>query len=191
VSDKKAYAQAAAAFGRALNATDWVSLPYAEAWYRDARAASGLSGRDARRREILFAVCCAEAYLFEWTWEGPLRHDVHAIPQYFDPGDRAGVRERWKDVTRRLHANKLLTKLPRSGDTQSEEWARMIGYRDGLVHGVASLPVTNVQPSTHRKPMPTPNEIEALSPGWAADVVAEQCRRLHEAEGTEPPPWLR
>ncbi|CAN5742002.1 hypothetical protein BH24CHL4_BH24CHL4_21430 [soil metagenome] len=64
-----------------------------------------------RRREILFAVCCAESYIYEWTidtlgsssegWR--LRAE---IDEYFDlePKGRRfpSLIEQWKDIPKRL-----------------------------------------------------------------------------------------
>src|SRR4051812_27749577 len=44
---------------------------FAPSWFADAlhEARTGGDGDiHARRREILFAVCCAESYLYEWTY---------------------------------------------------------------------------------------------------------------------------
>ena len=61
--------------------TFWRSDNYAEDWYRDAvaEARSG-GGHDARRREIIFASCFAESFIFEWT-----RHKlkIEEIDDYF------------------------------------------------------------------------------------------------------------
>lgn len=64
---------------------------FAGDWFRDACSQSQASLGDlhARRREILFAVCCAESYLYEWTYallgaqpNVPSRV-VEAIDRYF------------------------------------------------------------------------------------------------------------
>jgi hypothetical protein len=48
--------------------TVWVSDNFSEDWFSDALK-EARSGTDfnARRREIIFAACFAESYLFEWT----------------------------------------------------------------------------------------------------------------------------
>jgi hypothetical protein len=47
--------------------TVWLSYSFAAEWFNDALT-EARAGKDhhARRREILFAVCCAESYLVEW-----------------------------------------------------------------------------------------------------------------------------
>src|SRR5262245_31238247 len=43
---------------------------FAIAWYADAlkEARVGAGDHHERRREIVFAVCCAESYLWEWSY---------------------------------------------------------------------------------------------------------------------------
>lgn len=43
--------------------TLWQTYRYAPEWFADAVEESGREGHQARRREILFAVCAAESYL--------------------------------------------------------------------------------------------------------------------------------
>jgi hypothetical protein len=48
--------------------TVWLTYSFAPDWFEDAlhEAKTGID-HNAQRREIVFAVCCAESYLFEWV----------------------------------------------------------------------------------------------------------------------------
>jgi hypothetical protein len=69
--------------------TIWLTYPFAKEWFEDAlhEAKTGID-HNARRREIVFAVCFAESYLFEWVRDQVLdRKDrqklVTDLNQYF------------------------------------------------------------------------------------------------------------
>src|SRR5919112_3743691 len=48
--------------------TVWLTYSFAPEWFEDAlNEAKRGADHNARRREIVFAVCCAESYLFEWV----------------------------------------------------------------------------------------------------------------------------
>lgn len=53
------------------------SYSFAPEWFRDA-VSEVRSGGDyhSNRREILFAVCCAESFLFEWVRDDILNRDL-------------------------------------------------------------------------------------------------------------------
>jgi len=58
---------------------------FAPDWLRDARSeAMLLEDIDSRRREIVFAVCFIESYLFEWVRDDVLCRNYPEIEQYFD-----------------------------------------------------------------------------------------------------------
>ena len=47
--------------------TVWQNFRFAPDWFEDTRQEAGVSGTPARRREIVFAVCFIESYLYEWV----------------------------------------------------------------------------------------------------------------------------
>jgi hypothetical protein len=49
--------------------TLWQTYSYGFEWFSDAVDQAGQRGHGCRRREIVFAVCAAETYLFEWVRE--------------------------------------------------------------------------------------------------------------------------
>jgi len=72
---------------------------FAPEWFEDALSeARGPTlaivpdNRNSKRREILFAVCCVEAYLIEWVYEDILCEDSKRLLTYFsnriDPGSQ-------------------------------------------------------------------------------------------------------
>jgi hypothetical protein len=174
----------------------WQNYRWAQHWFGDAaaeaqRQATSDDIRHARRREILFAVCFAESYLFEWVLADVLKHDFKALESFF-PHDRKlkrGIRDKWKKVTKLLLDMGRIARLPAAGDRQSQDWNTLIEYRDGLVHAVASRPATASRPPD-QGPIPEVSDLDRLPAGWALGVAREQVRRLHEAAGTAMPPWL-
>ena len=75
---------------------------WAKAWFADALdEAKKTQDPQARRREILFAVCFAESYLFEWVRDVVLAgKDPEDLNRYFPPVPRRWRRlpEKWKKV---------------------------------------------------------------------------------------------
>ena len=63
--------------------TFWLHASFASKWFGDAHREAALEGGDARRREILLAVCFVESYLLEWTRDEALRRDYRALSRYF------------------------------------------------------------------------------------------------------------
>src|SRR5688572_8466411 len=77
--------------------TIWSTYSFAPEWFADARH-EARTGTDhhARRREIVFAVCCAESYLVEWVRDEVLRSEFRRINEFFPPNPRhpEGVRDK-------------------------------------------------------------------------------------------------
>lgn len=174
---------------------------FAGDWYVDAvREAQAEHGDiHSRRREILFAVCCAESYIYEYTYDvligalGVTDEVDREIERYFplkpDRGRNPSGTDQWKAVPRRLRADGHLAAVPDLGGPHGEHWRTLVGYRNGLVHAHLSRP-TIVGPSRLSEPTPSVGKLQKLVPGWAAEVAAERIRRLHRAAGTAPPAWL-
>jgi hypothetical protein len=177
-----------------FNVDPWYSSTWAPEWFRDAlnearrQPESQPAGRNARRREILFAVCCAESYLLEWVRDEVLQGNYVMLGAFFPPGKKRGVTEKWRDIPRLLHKLKLISGLPDFGGKHGDRWQTLVAYRDGFVHAAASRPSTRFQ-SAGEKPVPPLGALDALEPGWAVRIVVERIRLLHRAVGTTPPPW--
>ncbi len=167
-----------------------MSSSFARAWFEDAfnEAQTG-QDHNSRRREIIFSICFAESYLFEWVRDEVLQRQYTRLRIYFPPRKKRGVDEKWRDIPKRLHDAKLIPQLPDFRDPHGKEWNILIKYRDGLVHAVASRPQTTSQAVTER-PVPSKTELGNLKAGWAIRVVIERVRRLHKATGTLMPSWL-
>jgi len=180
----------------------WITANLARSWYNDAMsevngtlAAGGSTHRDRVRREILFAVCLAETYLFEWVRDSVLKHDYEKLNQYFPPIERKRpkmpVREKWRELPKQLVSNGLLSTLPRWTAEQDMAWKRLVDYRNGLVHARASRPDTKGL-GNGENPIPGPDELDqVVKRGWALGVVIDRIRGLHQAAGTELPSWLQ
>jgi hypothetical protein len=107
----------------ALTATVWNRYSFAPEWFKDALS-EARTGQDhhSRRREILFAVCFVESYLFEWVRDEALNREFDQLNKYFPPGDRRGICERWKAVTKQLEKNKKVPKAPSFGYSDWNDW---------------------------------------------------------------------
>lgn len=170
---------------------------YAGGWYADAQREAGQPTGDyhARRREIVSAVCCAESYIYEWTFDlvrqtGAADTDVD---RYFPPepeeGRNRSVTAQWKEVPKLLHQAGLLPCRPDFGGPHGDDWLQLVKYRNGLVHALISRP-EKWGSGPPVRPIVTTSDLQGLTAGWATEVVAERIRRLHAAAGTPPPDWL-
>jgi len=162
---------------------------FSDRWFADAREQSRLPGQDARRREILFAVCVAETYLFEWVLHEVFRDDWDGATKFFPESARRGVHEKWQEVPKELVADHRLPATPDLGGPHGSDWLKLVGLRDALMHAAVSRP--RVRMGDDPAPMTTSSgELEALAPGWALGVVVDRIHRLHSAAVTPPPSWL-
>ena len=167
----------------------WITATLALHWFTDALQEARADGPGPRRREILFAVCCAESYLLEWVRDQVLKCDFERLKTYFPAGARRGVNEKWKEIPSQLRKDGLIPTAPDLGGPHGEEWSRLIDYRDGLVHARASRPEADSLPDQER-PIPPTSLLSQMARGWAVRVVIERIKRLHNAIGTPYPPWL-
>ena len=187
------------AVGEAVgNPTVWLTYQFAPEWFRDASEQARIqSDHNARRREIIFAVCCAESYLVEWVLKEVLKDDYSKFGRYFPPpvrpSDKRPAEKKWQEVPKQLQKDGLIPKSPEwdSGDGQRIwcEWLTLLAYRHGLVHASASRPETDPQPRLER-PLPSKHELDRLPAGWATKTVTKLIAHLHEAVGTPVPKWL-
>jgi len=189
--DAVVHAVTARADARALTPTVWLTYSFAPEWFHDAlREAQTGHDHDSRRREILFAVCFAESYLFECVRDEVLKRDYDGLLEYFPvPHKGRGVRRRWKEVLKQLLENGKIREAPDLGGRHEQEWKRLVDYRDGLVHARASRPQTTARPN-ERMPVPSKTDLDRLAAGWALRIVIDRVRRLHEAVNTPVPEWL-
>jgi len=78
-----------------------MSAHLAQSWFADALRETKTGGdAHARRREIVFAVCFAETYLFEWVRDEVVRGDVQKLNKYFKPGKHRGLRRNGRTFRR-------------------------------------------------------------------------------------------
>ena len=141
--------------------TVWLTDNYAEEWYRDAvaEARSG-GGHDARRREIIFASCFAESFIFEWARD---KLQVEEINDYFPPerrfdGDsqyRRDLKKKWKEVPKELYKAGKIGTQP---NLHLIRFAEILRYRHGLIHAAASRPAADKQ-SPKTKPFPRKKDL--------------------------------
>ncbi|MCH8988210.1 MAG: hypothetical protein IIA92_05315 [Chloroflexi bacterium] len=163
----------------------WQSANFAESWYRDALKESVAGGADARRREILFATCFLESYIFEWARRNLQIEEVNNF-LISKPRRMRSLLTKWKKIPQELfEADKLNTKpvLDVSGLDD------LIKHRNGLVHAHASRPA-NPSQAAETMPFPTINELEHREPGWACKIAVELISELHRQIGTAVPDYL-
>jgi hypothetical protein len=169
--------------------TVWRSFSFAPEWFADAKVEAGLSGHEHRRREILFAVCAAESYIFEWTRDTALNHDFSNLATYFPPDSKRGVREKFREIPKVLHKDGRIKSPLDCGGQEFAEFHRLVDLRDGLVHASASRPETTGQRPEER-PVPSKDELDSLQAGWALAVVQTLFEKLHRDTDTSRPTWL-
>jgi len=172
--------------------TVWLTASFAAQWFADAvREARQPRGQPAeRRREIVFAVCTVEAYLIEWTRDDVLRGDFAGLSRYFPPDTRSGIRDRWKNVIKNLAADGRIAVAPAWDGPVWKQFMDLVTYRDGLVHARTGRPETSGI-DQDELPLPTLAQLDAISPGWATNVVAGLIAYLHANIGTDTPPWIQ
>lgn len=171
--------------------TVWLSYNFAPEWFKDALFEANIpNDHNARRREILFAVCFAESYLVEWVRDTVLNHDFQRLNQYFPPGQVTSGTEKWKRVLKLLHKDGLIPGMPDISLPYWEDFSGLVKMRNGLVHARASRPETNELPEKE-KPLPSKGELDKLEAGWAVKVIVELVGQLHKATGTPMPDWIK
>jgi hypothetical protein len=175
--------------------TIWTTFSFANDWLTDACKEVWISGLGARRREIIFAVCFAESYLFEWVRDEVVGVNAGrgwraALYSYFPKDDKSGIKERWKAIPKRLKSDGLIQDAPDLGRADYKQWLDLVDYRDGLVHGSASRPSSS-SAAAAPGPIPSPHVLVGLEPGWAVSIVVSQAMQLNQAAGTTAPEWLR
>lgn len=167
----------------------WKYGTYAHAWFADTTREASLGSDQAQLREIIFAVCTVESYLFEWVRDEALQHDFKRLNRYFPPGLRIGIEERWWRVINLLYEDKIIPRVPNKGENYWKEFAKLVDFRNGLVHGRASRPDT-AGLTEAEQPEPTAEQLLQKGRGWAVKVVTDVITKLHEAVSTSPPNWI-
>ena len=168
----------------------WKYGTYAPAWFADAQREASLGDEQTKRREIIFAVCAIESYLFEWVRDEVLKKDFPLLDVYFPVTTRRiGIGERWKEVIKSLRRDNRIIGEPTFTESYWKEFRELVDFRNGLVHGGASRPDTEGL-TKEQQPQPTSEQLQAVKPGWAVGVVATAIGKLHEAVHTPPPTWI-
>ena len=169
--------------------TVWRTFSFAPEWFADAMLEAGRIGHESRRREILFAVCAAESYIFEWVRDTVLDRDFLALARYFPTGARRGVTEKFREIPKELHRDRRVKGSLDCGGPEFTSFQKLVAFRDGLVHASASRPETSGQPREDR-PVPSKDELDTLPRGAALNVVRTLFEKLHQDTGTSRPAWL-
>ena len=103
---------------------------------------------------------------------------------------RVGVSDRWKNVIKKLESKGKIAKAQDFGTSTWGEFRKLVDYRDGLVHGVASRPYEASQ-AAELQPNPSPDDFDnKIEAGWPTKVVYDLLSDLHTTMGTKPPTWL-
>ena len=169
----------------------WRSATFAPVWFSDALSEANSADRDARRREIVFAVASAECYLFEWVRDDVLKGDHRPLENYFPVKTARSIKDKWKAIPNELKAHGRIKESPNLGGGSAWlEFTDLVAFRNGLVHAQASRPETGGLPSDSL-PVPSMHKLDELAPGWAAGVVRRLISELNTAAGTALPSWLK
>jgi hypothetical protein len=173
------------------NPTVWVSDNFAQDWFADALTEARGSGIHAIRREIIFACCFAESFIFEWSQR---LLQIEEIERFFptkrgtppNPRYRRELVEKWTRLPKELCDAGKTTRVPKLDLT---DLRKLVRYRNGLIHAAASRPKTEVQP-LETVPVPTKEDLARITPGWAVGLVEKLVRDLHSELNVAPPPYL-
>jgi hypothetical protein len=157
---------------------------FAPEWFADAvREALGGPGLHARRREILFAVCFAEAYIVEWALHDVLGGDMHKFQMYFPHGRRRrSAIDKWREVPDELFRDGLIAKAPKRRAAYWQRFQELSEERDRLVHAVFSRPEESAAQFRAK--------LDHMPPGWAIRTAVNLVLNLHETLGTRVPEWI-
>jgi hypothetical protein len=202
------------AVGSTIGPTVWISDNFAEDWFSDAVAETRGKDHNSRRREIIFASCFLESYIFEWTRgiipiqeinnyfpveprgkvnKGYLRTLLHKCKEIMRPRSKANKRfrrtlkEKWKYIPRELYEH---NRIPVNPDLDLSDLGVLMKYRHGLIHAASSRPATDKQPEK-TKPFPTKEDLKVLKPGWAVGIAADLVKQLHKKLGSTSPKYIK
>lgn len=168
--------------------TLWMAGNFARDWLADAKKEASGTDRHAKRREIIFSVCFLESYLLEWVRDQVLGTDRYdRLATYFPERDKQGLRDRWKDVSKRLRDDGLTEATPDFSTSGAwQEFVLLFDLRNWLCHASASRPISasfneGLMQDFHGRPN-----------GWAVDVAIRNVRELHQAAGDKfpVPEWI-
>lgn len=153
-----------------------------ESWYRDTvREAQGKDA-DSTRREIVFAACFLESYIFEWTRS----ISISGLDKYFPPSQKRRLKEKWKEVPTELYVDQIIPVRP---ELDLSDLATLVKYRNGLIHAQASRP-SNADMDERSKPVPALGELDRIAHGWAQGVAKRLVLQLHAQLDTAAPGYL-
>lgn len=168
-----------------------VAANLAERWFADLVREAERGTEDATdsiRREVVLAVCFAESYIFEWARKLMGQDAVHYFrlePRFED------VKERWKRVPVDLHEAEILETASKP-DINWGEMGEVTRYRNGLVHGRASIPRgSKSEEGKPREPVPRLSELQRRGQGWALNAVLKVLEQLHHQTDTPVPDYLQ
>jgi hypothetical protein len=174
----------------------WMAGNYAAEWFKNAKQQS-LFDDDldemAKPREIVFAVCAIESYLVEWVRDEILNSNYQRLRHYFPIEQKRflGITARWQQIVNRLAIDRAIPAKPEFGEAPYwKQFEKLVLFRNGLVHGRASRPDSNMMRDHRERPGPTIGDLVKMYQGWPVSVVAEVIRKLHAAAGTNSPEWL-
>jgi hypothetical protein len=167
----------------------WTTVSFSQSWLRDIVIESKQEGPDHRRKEIVFAVCFVESYLFEVVRDLVLRMNFRETITYFPVRRKAGIRDRCKEVFCQLHNNKKIPKAMNWSEPFWSEFCQLVEMRDGLIHASISRPYNSDLPK-EANPTPSPADFYKLPQGWALKTALGLVCAMHEAIGIEIFPWL-
>lgn len=167
---------------------------HAKTWWRDARkeVPAASAGNDeiqkAIRLQIVFAVCALETWFVEWVRDDILG-SAKSAAVLFGGVEHQSVDERIKNVAAELHEAEHLQNDP---DFTSPDWQDLPGlvdHRNGLVHGVASLPRGSL-PLEAEEGFPTPGQLQRWAPVGPLKTVRRAVKLVTSFADSHPPEWM-
>ena len=170
-----------------------VAANYAEDWYSDALAeVNDSANRKNKRREIVFAACFLESYIYEWV----RNYGTDFLAKYFSDTAKnidgeyytKGLKNKWKYMPPEI-ANEL--GVAKDLELDLSGLGRLIKLRNGFVHARASK-LYNSFTNKKDRPVPTQEELDNnIKSGWAVSVAENLVISLHEKMNSDAPSYLK
>lgn len=175
--------------------TLWVYGRWAKGWYVDTQNEAKCDDSnpkirdDAKRREIVNAICFLESYLYEWVRDEVLKGEVSQLSRYFDR--ESNLAKRWKKVTQNLLDDGKIERRQSFTEVVWQEFNLVYDLRHWLCHGVASKPLRSdeIVSAQKRESGSNPDAKcrdvfkNRAKNGWALGVVTKLVEELHFAAG--------
>lgn len=167
----------------------WHTASFKYQWLRDTLLESEIDGLDHRRKEVIFAVCFLETFLYEWVREDILKNDYRELATFFPPDRKKGIFSKCKIVFNDLQKAGKVRQGPDWGAAPWQNFTKLVDLRDALIHAAVSRPLQDTDGLVPEKIHEISSFLK-LKPGWALSVVVTLATEFYKAAPIDVPSWL-